>query len=383
MDLSQVRVVDLFCGVGGLSYGLKSANLPISMGVDIDKTCKFAYEKNVGGVFLHKSIRSLQKQDITPFFEGAKYRILVGCAPCQTFSSYTQKNRNKNDEKWTLLDEFKRLIVEILPEIVSMENVPNLAKYPIFHSFVKTLCKLKYLVHYEVVFCPKYGIPQGRKRLVLVASRLGEIKLIAPTHTKDRYVTLRDTIGSLPRLRDGEQDKDDSLHIARKLTPINQKRIRSTPPNGGGWKDWSEDLILDCHKKESGKRFDAVYGRMRWDEPSPTMTTLCTSLGNGRFGHPEQHRAISLREASLLQTFPPSYDFIENKRLPIPMATISRHIGNAVPPKLGEVIGQSIVKHLKEVEEGADEKKCFERGGAKNLLGKIGKSHKIAKINKS
>lgn len=349
MDLSQARVVDLFCGAGGLSYGLKKAKLPISIGIDVDKTCKFVYETNIGSKFLEKSIQSVKKEDIDPFFSEAKYRILVGCAPCQTFSSYTQKRKNENDEKWNLLNEFKRLILEIQPEIVSMENVPNLIKYPIFKTFIETLRELQYFIHYEIVFCPNYGIPQNRKRLVLVASRLGSIKLIEPTHSKDKYVTVRDAIGFLSKIEDGEQDKKDRLHIARRLTSINKKRICATPKDGGSWKDWPENLILKCHKKESGKHFGSVYGRMKWDEPSPTMTTYCTGIGNGRFGHPEQNRAISLREASLLQTFPPNYDFIENKNLPISMTMVSRHIGNAVPPRLGEIIGLSIVRHLEEV----------------------------------
>lgn len=124
------------------------------------------------------------------------------------------------------------------------------------------------------------------------------------------------------------------------------ERIKATPKNGGSWKDWNESLILKCHKKPRGKTYSSVYGRMKWDEPAPTMTTFCTGIGNGRFGHPEQDRAISLREASLLQTFPMNYDFIEYKNLPIKIGAISRHIGNAVPPKLGEIIGLSIKKHL-------------------------------------
>lgn len=348
MNITQVKVVDLFCGAGGLSYGLKQANLPISAGIDIDKTCKFAYEKNIGSVFVEKNIRSLQKQDILPFFDGAKCKILVGCAPCQTFSSYTQKRKNIDDEKWTLLDEFKRLIIDIQPEIISMENVPNLTKYAIFDGFIKTLHHLKYSIDYQIIFCPDYGIPQSRKRLVLIASKLGEIKLLPPTHHKDKYKSVRDAIGFLPKIKDGEEDKNDRLHIARRLTPLNQKRIRATPKSGGSWKDWPANLVLKCHQKESGKRFSGIYGRMKWDEPSPTMTTHCTGIGNGRFGHPEQNRAISLREASLLQTFPLDYDFIEYKTSPIPMAVISRHIGNAVPPRLGEVIGISIIRHLEE-----------------------------------
>jgi len=177
-----------------------------------------------------------------------------------------------------------------------------------------------------------------------LASKLGEISLIPKTHTPENYVTVKDTIGKLPPLEAGQVCKKDKLHIAKSLSDKNLKRIKSTP-YGGGWKDWSEDLKLDCHKKDTGKSFGSVYGRMVWEEPAPTMTTLCTGLGNGRFGHPEQNRAISLREAALFQTFPFEYEFFapdEN----IGMTKASRYIGNAVPVKLGYIIGLSILKHI-------------------------------------
>jgi DNA (cytosine-5)-methyltransferase 1 len=146
----------------------------------------------------------------------------------------------------------------------------------------------------------------------------------------------------------GQQHKKDLLHRANELSPLNKKRIKNTPL-GGSWKDWSNDLILDCHKKKSGKSYGSVYGRMKWDEPSPTMTTNCTGLGNGRFGHPDQDRAISLREAALFQTFPEYYDMIDPERGLMP-SIISRHIGNAVPVDLGRIIGRSIKKHILENE---------------------------------
>lgn len=348
----KANVIDLFCGVGGLSFGLKKAGFNILAGYDVDSSCKYAYETNIQADFINKNIKNTFASEITNYFNTSKssIRILVGCAPCQTFSQYTQQSKrkinNKDDEKWTLLNEFLRIAMEVQPEIISVENVPNLIKYPIFDNFIKELKKNKYHISHSIVFCPDYGIPQNRKRLVLLASKLKEIKIIDKTHNKDNYASVRDTIGNLPKIKSGEQSKLDKLHISRMLTPINIKRIKATPKNGGSWKDWDESLILKCHKKPIGKNYGSVYGRMKWDEPAPTMTTFCTGIGNGRFGHPEQDRAISLREASLLQTFPIDYDFIENKNELPKMGTISRHIGNAVPPKLGEVIGLSIREHL-------------------------------------
>lgn len=349
----KADVIDLFCGVGGLSFGLKKAGFKILAGYDIDSTCKYAYETNIKASFINKNIKETFASEIKDVFIKAKssIKILVGCAPCQTFSQYTQQQQrkiaNQNDEKWTLLNEFLRIAREVQPEIISVENVPNLTKYEIFNDFVKALEVIGYYVSYSIVFCPDYGIPQNRKRLVLLASKLKPISLIDKTHSKDTYVSVKDAIGDLPKIKAGEQHKFDKLHVCRSLTPINIKRIKATPKNGGSWKDWDKSLILECHKKPLGKHYGSVYGRMKWDEPSPTMTTFCTGIGNGRFGHPEQDRAISLREASLLQTFPMDYDFIENKNEVPKIGAISRHIGNAVPPKLGEVIGESIKKHLR------------------------------------
>ena len=160
--------------------------------------------------------------------------------------------------------------------------------------------------------------------------------------------TVREAIAGLPPLKAGEVCVSDPLHQASELSPLNLKRIRASKP-GGSWKDWNDDLVADCHKKSSGKTYPSVYGRMSWDEPSPTMTTQYYGFGNGRFGHPEQNRAISLREGAILQSFPRYYKFVP-KNGEIYRKVIGRLIGNAVPVKLGEAIGKSIVRHVEELQ---------------------------------
>jgi DNA (cytosine-5)-methyltransferase 1 len=232
-----------------------------------------------------------------------------------------------------------------------MENVPQLAKFkhsPVFPNFVKTLEKEGYKVSYKIVYAPDYGIPQKRKRLVLLASRHGDIELIPPTHSIDNYITVKDVIGDLEKIESGKSSENDFLHKASQLSDKNLLRIKQSKP-GGSWKrDWEENLLLDCHKSEKGKTYGSMYGRMTWDEPSPTMTTHCIGIGNGRFGHPEQDRAISLREAALFQSFPIEYKFAKDKES-LSVRNVSKHIGNAVPPRLGEVIGLSIIKHLEKI----------------------------------
>ncbi len=344
----NIKVIDLFCGIGGLSHGFVKENIEVIAGIDSDESCKFAFENNNNSKFISKSVSDISSDEIKNLYGDAKIKILVGCAPCQNFSSYMFKDKEKESGKWTLLYEFSRMIKEVQPEIVSMENVSqliNFKKAPVFEDFISSLKKLGYFVHYEVVNCPDYGIPQSRRRLILLASKLGKICLIPKTHTKENYVTVKDTIGNLPKIKDGETDIYDRLHSSRKLKPINKKRIQATP-YGGGWNDWDEELRLECHKKASGKSYPSVYGRMTWEKPSPTMTTHCVGYGNGRFGHPEQDRAISLREAALFQTFPMDYQF-EALDKNLNSAVVARQIGNAVPVRLGQVVAQSIKEHLK------------------------------------
>jgi DNA (cytosine-5)-methyltransferase 1 len=337
-----VAVVDLFCGIGGMTHGFLKEGFRVVAGVDLDPSCKHAFEVNNAAKFLEKDVRKLTAEDINGLYPAETIRILVGCAPCQPFSAYSQLKGK--DEKWRLLNSFARLIRETLPDIVSMENVPRLIHHATFEDFVEALADAGYHVSHTFAHGPDYGIPQLRTRLVLLASLHGPIELLPPTHPRSRRRTVRHVIANLPAIAAGEVCPSDPLHQTRGLSAQNLRRIMQTPA-GGDWRDWAEDLRLECHKREAGKTFRAVYGRMKWDEPGPTITTQCIGIGNGRFGHPEQNRAISLREAALLQTFPRYYKFLK-PREKVNQEALSRHIGNAVPVRLGRIIARSIRRHL-------------------------------------
>ena len=345
----SAKAFDVFCSIGGLSYGLLQAGIPVAAGLDIDSTCRYAYEENCRAEFIHSDIRKINYADISSCFEGVKYKILVGCAPCQPFSTHTSKLRKKGeDSRWNLINEFLRLVVEGMPEVVSMENVPTLKSKEIYREFKNTLEDQGYRVSHGIISCEHFSVPQSRRRLVLLASLLGEIRL--PEKTVDEPVTVRESIGHLKNLSHGEKTPTDPMHASRFLSPVNLKRIRASVP-GGSWKDWPEALLPDCYRKNSGETYSNVYGRMSWDKPAPTLTTQFHSYGTGRFGHPEQDRALSLREGAILQTFPEDYKFSPPGER-IFFSTVGRHIGNAVPPLLASAIGRSIIKHLENVDAG-------------------------------
>lgn len=345
----KINAVDLFCGVGGLTCGMQQAGINVIAGYDIDEKSKFAYEYNNEAKFILKDVKEIDSSEIVNLYpKDTDVKVLMGCAPCQPFSTYSHKYKgNKNTiQKMDLLNYFGRQIEFVQPEIVSMENVPQMVKEEIFKEFLETLKRNGYFIDYKVVFAPEYGVPQKRKRLLLLASKLGEIKLVAPEYKLGNYPTLKDTIGNLPSIKAGETDSRDLLHRARNLTEINLKRIKQSKP-GGTWKDWDPELLLEAYKKKSGQSFGSVYGRLEWDKPANTITTQFAGIGNGRFGHPEQDRALSLREGALLQTFPSDYMFTDPKKgNQYAISQVALQIGNAVPPKLGKVIGQSIISHL-------------------------------------
>jgi len=343
-----VQVIDLFCGVGGLTKGLLNAGLDVRAGFDVDQTCQFAYSENNGVPFISQNIRDMTGEDVKQYYDDNAIRVLVGCAPCQPFSTMRFKmgEANYEDEKYNLLNEFGRIIESVKPVVISMENVPQIQKTQVFQEFVQLLERMNYYVEYEVVFCPDYGIPQRRRRFVLLASLLGEINLISPTHERNK-VSVRQFIGELPKVNAGEINENDSLHIASGLSPLNIRRIQASVP-GGTWRDWPENLRCECHKKKSGQTYSSVYGRMHWDQIGPTITTQFYSYGTGRYGHPEQDRALTLREGALLQTFPQHYNFIDPNK-PFVFKDVARHIGNAVPVRLGEIIGISIRRHLEDL----------------------------------
>lgn len=345
----MVQIVDLFCGVGGLTRGLLDSGLNVVAGFDNDKTCEFTYTTNNKTVFHCRNIREVNGEEINACYAAGTEKILVGCAPCQPFSTMSYKrfkdSSRELDEKYDLLSEFERLVKEVKPIIVSMENVPEIRNSNVFKSFVSVLREKGYYTDGgQVVYCPDYGIPQNRHRFVLLASRLGEIHLLPPSHDRKK-VTIRSAIENLPKVGAGETCPTDRLHRSASLSPLNLQRIQASVP-GGTWKDWPVELRCKCHRQDSGQTYTSVYGRMSWDKIGPTMTTQFFCYGTGRYGHPEQDRALTLREGALLQTFPKEYQFFPSDTKDYCMRDIARHIGNAVPVRLGEIIGLSIKDNL-------------------------------------
>lgn len=343
---SPISAVDLFCGAGGLTHGLLQAGVKVEAGIDLDPQMQYAYEKNNPGVkFLRWDVARKNCRSIKRLFTPKKYRLLAGCAPCKPFSKLT--NGVESHDDWDLLDNFGRFVRGIGPEFVTMENVPELVDRgsEVFERFINTLERLEYHVDWRVVYCHEHGVPQSRKRLVLLASRLGVLSVPEGRCSyPSQWKTVRQTISDLPELESGGEDPRDQLHCAPLLSPMNLRRIRATPHDGGTRRSWPDKLVLACHRKKTGERYHSIYGRMWWDKPAPTMTTLCTGIGNGRFGHPDQDRSITLREAALFQSFPRSYGFWPPKEK-LNRSAIGRMIGNAVPPKLAKELGRAIMDH--------------------------------------
>ena len=337
-------VVDLFCGIGGLSHGFRLEGFSIACGYDIDEDCRYPFEKNNGAPFINLDVAQIDPAEVAQRFEPGLPRILAGCAPCQPFSSYS---RGRGKPQWSLLKDFARLAVAVKPDIVTMENVPQLVRFrggEGFSEFVRTLRTSGYAVKHEIVRCSDFGIPQSRSRLVLIASKLDEPTLPTPTHDLNECPTVKDVIGDLPPLGAGQADKDDPIHRTSVMSALNLRRIRASRP-GGTWRDWPTDLVATCHRKDAGRQYFAVYGRMEWNQPAPTITTQFHGFGNGRFGHPEQDRALSIREGALLQTFPRNYVFVPDGEA-IRITALGRMIGNAVPVTLGRAIARSIKAQL-------------------------------------
>jgi DNA (cytosine-5)-methyltransferase 1 len=339
----KISAVDLFCGAGGLTHGLVRAGIDVRLGVDIDPACEYPYTSNNNAEFLLQPVEDLDADILQSYYGKEEIKLLAGCAPCQTFSTYN-RNADDSDKRWWLLLQFSRLINDLLPDVITMENVPQLVSQHVFKDFVADLIRNEYFVSYQIVNSAEYGVPQQRKRLVLLASKLGPISLLTSKELGIKPKSVRDTLSALPALEAGARYSGDPLHCSSKLSEINMRRIRASRP-GGTWRDWPQELLARCHAKESGKTYPSVYGRMTWDEPAPTITTQFFGFGNGRFGHPEQDRALSLREGAMLQSFPLEYSFVRTGEK-IYHRTLGRLIGNAVPVALGEAIGNSIQSHV-------------------------------------
>ena len=341
---SKIAAIDLFCGTGGLSLGLKQGGIRVVAGIDNASACSYPYSHNIKAKFIERSVCDVTGEDLQRLWGQADVRLLAGCAPCQPFSSQRRGADTSHEKSWPLLNEFARLVQETMPDFVTMENVPRVQYSPIFDEFVARLKQAGYDVTYRVLFGPDYGLPQRRRRLVLLAALNDHIEMPEPTVGADRYRTVYDAIHDLPSLEAGQKDDDDSLHFARNLSPTNLKRAHASKP-GGTWEDWPEELRAPCQTRDSGKSFKSFYGRMEWNKPSPTITTQSYNPGAGRFTHPAQDRALTLREASRLQGFPDSFVFTGPSEK-ITLSTVGRLIGNAVPPVFGKAIARQFIKTL-------------------------------------
>ena len=294
--------------------------------------------------FLRKDIRKLRTCALAAYLKphGTGPFLFSACAPCPPFSRQ-RTERRKDDDRAPLLWELVRFVRYYAPAYIFVENVPGLQTFSEqigpFDRFVRALRRLKYEVDFGVIESRSFGVPQRRGRLVLVASRVGKVRLPSATHgpgtSNPEYATVWQWIGDLPPLNAGEIHPKVVNHRAMNLSTINLERIRATP-EGGGRNDWPRRLRLPCHVKGYKGHTD-VYGRMHKHMPASGLTTKCISLSNGRFGHPTQDRAISVREAACLQTFP--RDFVFHGSLP----AMGRQIGNAVPVLLAQRIGEWFV----------------------------------------
>lgn len=342
----RINCVDLFCGAGGLTHGLVRSGINVTAGLDLDESCRYAFESNNRPAkFFAADVASMDGGMLGEMYPRRGLRLLAGCAPCQPFSTYSLGKTDSEDARWRLLTEFGRLVGELEPDFVTMENVPKVEHYPVFAAFVRRLRRLGYFVQHQIVDCTEYGVPQSRKRLVLLASKLGEIHLRTPHPRRDRKKSVRTAIGRLEKISAGGASDTDPLHRASALSPINMRRLKASVA-GGTWRDWEPRLIAACHRSKTGGSFPSVYGRMSWELPAPTITTQFYGFGNGRFGHPEQDRALSLREGAILQTFPAKYRFVDPRK-PIQFTNVGLMVGNAVPVRLGQVIGESLVAHAR------------------------------------
>lgn len=338
MTKQALNAIDLFSGCGGLSAGMVQAGFNSKVSIEIDKYAVLTYRMNhPETIVIENDIRKVSSDDIIAALNGEPLHLLAGCPPCQGFSSVRRLNRKQNvrDDRNALILEYLRFVKELKPLTIMMENVPGLINYYLFKYVVKELDELGYRPKVKIVNVKDYGVPQNRKRLIMVGSLLGEIDIAEGTREK---VTVKNAIGKLEPM---ETSKDPLHKITANHTHEVMERIRLTPKDGGSWKDLPKQYALECHKKEN-VGFNDIYGRMRWDDYSSTITGGCLNPSKGRFLHPEEDRVITAREAALLQSFPRRYKFPVN----IPKASLALLIGNALPPKFSYIQSRNIKKHL-------------------------------------
>ena len=345
--VTKLKAIDFFSGAGGLTYGLKRAEIDVLAGIDNDPSCKETFEvNNKGAVFLEKDITKYSPADLEQELRIQKednLMIFAGCAPCQ-YWSLIQTIKKKSKETSQLILDFQKFVEYFRPGFVVVENVPGISSKPgsPMGRFISDLESLGYKnPAYDITDMSLYGVPQKRRRFTLLASRVSDIELPKPTGKK---VAVKDVLGpenGFPKISAGERHESKSLHISAGLTAKNLERLRMTKKDGGDRSGWQtkKHLELPCYASRE-KKFSDTYGRMWWNRPAPTITTRFTSISNGRFAHPEEDRGLSLREGATLQTFPENYEFIGSS-----MTSIARMIGNAFPPKFAKIIGAHIASY--------------------------------------
>lgn len=354
----HVSAVDLFCGAGGLTNGLEQAGISVEAGYDIDPDCEYPYEVNNEAEFYQEDIGEIARDEPERIAErlddDADATMVAGCAPCQPFSPLTHGEESSDHDQYGMLRAFLEIVRAADPDLVVMENVYEVRDADVYQEFVAGLEELGYNLNPDDdkrVYCPDYGIPQTRRRWVALASKQGMLDLgEPPISDPDEYVTVASRIDDLDPIEAGKRHESDPLHWARDLSETNQRRVKASEP-GKTWREWPDELQLDCHRKESGQTYASVYGRMEADKPAPTITTQFYNLGSGRFGHydTDQNRALSLREGAMIQTFPRDYQFAEDPQ-ELGLHKIGRLIGNAVPPELGRLVAERVIEFL----EGTD-----------------------------
>ncbi|MBC8769408.1 DNA cytosine methyltransferase [Arenibacter sp. BSSL-BM3] len=348
LDKPVLKAVDFFCGAGGVSCGFRNAGIEVLGGIDIDSKFEKTFENNNDAKFLNEDVSNLACEklgELLPVTRNDGNMIFVGCSPCQYYSNL-KSDKTKSKGNRLLLDDFKEFVLYYLPGFVFIENVPGLETKlgsPL-HKFKKALRKEGYVFDQNVLNAKYFGVPQNRRRFVLIASRVTKnISLPNQVRNKENIITVKRAIGNyktFPKIKAGAQDNSSFLHSSSRLSKLNLERVKLTPKNGGSRKAWANNgiLQLECYKNHDGHH--DVYGRLSWDKPAPTITTRFTYTSTGRYSHPEQNRGISLREGATLQSFPLDYNFYSSSK-----GTIATMIGNAVPPKLAEAIGRALKEH--------------------------------------
>ena len=339
----KLKAIDFFCGAGGLTHGLVRSGIEVIAGIDVDNACAESFiRNNIGVSFISRDIRDLDVSQIRKFARTKDFSeyLFAGCAPCQPFSK--QRRLTSRHKDATILAEFGRIVCAAKPGFVLIENVPGIEKVSgnsTFRRFIKSLESVGYKVEKDVLDAKYFGVPQSRKRLVLIASRFGKPSLPEPRFGFDGLEpvrTVKQAISHFPPIRAGSESKSIPNHRAAGLSPLNLERMQHTPKNGGDRRDWPRRLKLQCHQDAKVGFYD-VYGRLHWNQPAPSLTGKCCTISTWRYGHPTQNRAITHREAAALQSFPDEYEFVGT------FAHVSQQIGNAVPVLFAEHLGKEIL----------------------------------------